>query len=100
MEERQSIAEVINKPVDIFVCIYDDRNLWAVYSHIRRHVVTVKNFWLRARVTLQDFKMAAATRDSSRFAGVKTFSEKFSQPEVDAEGRVRKVGSHPFNFSV
>lgn len=36
--------------------------------------------------------MAAATRDSSRFAGVKTFSEKFSQPEVDAEGKVRKVG--------
>lgn len=35
--------------------------------------------------------MAAATRDSSRFAGVKTFSEKFSQPEVDAEGRVRKI---------
>lgn len=38
-----------------------------------------------------DFKMAAMARDSSRFAGVKTFSEKFSQPEVDAEGRVRKV---------
>ena len=36
-------------------------------------------------------KMAVATRDSSRFAGVKTFSEKFSQPEVDAEGKVRKV---------
>ena len=35
--------------------------------------------------------MAAVARDS-RFAGVKTFSEKFSQPEVDAEGRVRKVG--------
>lgn len=42
-------------------------------------------------VTLQDFKMAAAARDSSRFAGVKTFSEKFSQPEVDAEGKVRKI---------
>ena len=36
--------------------------------------------------------MAAIARDSSRFAGVKTFSEKFSQPEVDAEGRARKVG--------
>ncbi|KAJ7354756.1 Coiled-coil domain-containing protein 93 [Desmophyllum pertusum] len=35
--------------------------------------------------------MAAIARDSSRFAGVKTFSEKFSQPEVDAEGRVKKV---------
>ena len=41
---------------------------------------------------LVDFKMAAIARDASRFAGVKTFSEKFSQPEVDAEGRVRKVG--------
>ena len=39
----------------------------------------------------EDFKMAAIPRDSSRFAGVKTVSEKFSQPEVDAEGRVRKV---------
>ena len=38
-----------------------------------------------------DFKMAATPRDSSRFAGLKTVSEKFSQPEVDAEGRVRKV---------
>lgn len=37
------------------------------------------------------FKMAAMARDSSRFAGIKTVSEKFSQPEVDAEGRVRKV---------
>ena len=36
--------------------------------------------------------MAAIARDSSRFAGVKTFSEKFSQPEVDADGRIRKVG--------
>ncbi|XP_068741608.1 coiled-coil domain-containing protein 93-like isoform X2 [Montipora capricornis] len=35
--------------------------------------------------------MAAIARDSSRFAGVKTFSEKFSQPEVDAEGRIRKI---------
>ncbi|CAH3024267.1 unnamed protein product [Porites evermanni] len=35
--------------------------------------------------------MAAIARDSSRFAGIKTVSEKFSQPEVDAEGRVRKV---------
>lgn len=37
------------------------------------------------------FKMAAIARDSSRFAGIKTVSEKFSQPEVDADGRVRKV---------
>ena len=36
--------------------------------------------------------MAAIARDSSRFAGVKAFSEKFSQPEVDADGRIRKVG--------
>lgn len=38
-------------------------------------------------------KMAApAVSPSSRFAGVKTFSEKFSRPEVDAEGNIRKVG--------
>lgn len=38
-------------------------------------------------------KMAAATQSghSSRFAGVKTFSEKFKQPELDEQGRVRKV---------
>lgn len=42
--------------------------------------------------------MAAFARDSSRFAGVKTFSEKFSQPEVDAEGRVRKVGINTSDF--
>lgn len=35
--------------------------------------------------------MAAIARDSSRFAGVKAFSEKFSQPEVDADGRIRKI---------
>lgn len=35
--------------------------------------------------------MAATARDSSRFAGVKAFSEKFSQPEVDADGRIRKI---------
>ncbi|XP_067020637.1 coiled-coil domain-containing protein 93-like [Acropora muricata] len=38
-----------------------------------------------------DLKMAAIARDSSRFAGVKAFSEKFSQPEVDADGRIRKI---------
>lgn len=42
--------------------------------------------------------MAAIARDPSRFAGVKTFSEKFSQPEVDAEGRVRKVGINMSEF--
>lgn len=38
--------------------------------------------------------MAAATQSSpaSRFAGVKTYSEKFKQPELDEQGRVRKVG--------
>ena len=38
-------------------------------------------------------KMAAASQSghSSRFAGVKTFSEKFTQPELDEQGRVRKV---------
>lgn len=35
----------------------------------------------------------AATQGSqgSRFAGVKTYSEKFKQPELDEQGRVRKV---------
>lgn len=46
-------------------------------------------------ILLQSFEMATVVRESSRFAGVKTFSEKFSQPEVDAEGRIRKVGIAP-----
>ena len=33
----------------------------------------------------------AAPGTSSRFAGVKAFSEKFTQPELDAEGNIKKV---------
>lgn len=33
----------------------------------------------------------AQPNQGSRFAGVKTVSEKFKQPELDEQGRVRKV---------
>lgn len=51
--------------------------------------------YCRLTYSVQSFEMATVARESSRFAGVKTFSEKFSQPEVDAEGRIRKVGIAP-----
>lgn len=53
--------------------------------------VVLKKYDCRLACGALIFKMAAIARDSSRFAGIKTVSEKFSQPEVDAEGRVRKV---------
>ena len=57
-------------------------------AHVTRYYLEVMIAGSRVCV---DFKMAATPRDSSRFAGLKTVSEKFSQPEVDSEGRVRKV---------
>lgn len=80
--------KTINKLTDIFVV---EICKWLVNWPKSRGTSGTEKVMIAGSRGALIFKMAAIARDSSRFAGIKTVSEKFSQPEVDAEGRVRKV---------